>query len=405
VRLASIFVRGSRDAQRPSISEPTTRPATPSAQRQPPAHSHEQQFGEADDVPLISEDEADISGPVSSSSGEDEADGSGIGMPDGDARPGEDNDEIDPEEEPLESELDGAMQEALEGTPVPGQGSQRRFRPLADWISARFEALVAESKNRDSRGLPPLYAKHKTFRFPRKANWFLLQSSTPTPHDLYDVEWFLWDPLALCTIPCPNCRAELRRHTNISRPRRCVGLNSTIFIIGYRYVCNPCSRVKLPGQNTTFRSWDSRILASLPPALAAEFPARLSHRSALESSTFELMRSCFQNGMGSKQFSDVLRVQHLLRYDKIQLQYLQHISSRPLDLWNGQTYLSFLPFDDRSSRGLHGYVPSGQYLRDLYDRYIEQHGHYFDRHTSLLPANVCALDHSHKVTRQPISRT
>ncbi|KAJ7106159.1 hypothetical protein C8R44DRAFT_745247 [Mycena epipterygia] len=39
----------------------------------------------------------------------------------------------------------------------------------------------------------------------------------------------------------------------------------------------------------TFNSWDSRILAKLPPAMAAEFPARLSHHSTISHTTFGYM--------------------------------------------------------------------------------------------------------------------
>lgn len=57
-------------------------------------------------------------------------------------------------------------------------------------------------------------------------------------------------------------------------------------------------------QTVTFQSWDSRILAVLPPELAAEFPARLSYRSGMSTTLFSWIRSCFQNGMGAKPFSD-----------------------------------------------------------------------------------------------------
>lgn len=56
------------------------------------------------------------------------------------------------------------------------------------------------------------------------------------------------------------------------------------------------------------------------------------------------MRSCYQNGVGSKQFSDVLRVQHVLKYDKTRLQYLHHTASRKqLDAWRDQVHDGFLP--------------------------------------------------------------
>jgi hypothetical protein len=111
------------------------------------------------------------------------------------------------------------------------------------------------------------------------------------------------------------------------------------------------------------------------------------------------MRSCFQSGMGSKQISDAVRTQHLLNHDVLHLQYLQHLALRKssLDSWTGRKYEAFLPFEDAGPRGRHGYIPSPRWFRDAYDGYIEEHQHDFIQHTAMLPADVCAVDHSHKV--------
>lgn len=135
----------------------------------------------------------------------------------------------------------------------------------------------------------------------------------------------------------------------------------------------------------------------LPSSLAAEFPARLTHRSGISNALFNWVRVLFQNGMGAKQIADSLLIQHLLHYDKLHLQYLDHLTVHRLDSWTGRKYKLFLPFDDRSPHGPHGYVPSLQWLRDVYDLFIEEHQHEFDQHTALLSADICAIDHSHKV--------
>jgi hypothetical protein len=78
--------------------------------------------------------------------------------------------------------------------------------------------------------------------------------------------------------------------------------------------------------------------------------------------------------MGVKQVSESLRVQHLLRYDELHLQYLDSlVTRRGLALWQGTKFQAFLSFDDTSAEGYHGYVPSGQLLRNIYDRFIEEH--------------------------------
>jgi len=49
--------------------------------------------------------------------------------------------------------------------------------------------------------------------------------------------------------------------------------------------------------------------------------------------------------MGSKQFANALRMQHILRYDMMELQYLNHLSSFALNGWLGQKFAAFPRFD------------------------------------------------------------
>jgi len=114
-------------------------------------------------------------------------------------------------------------------------------RPLPKWLLKPFKAQVAESSapHCDANGLPPLYSNHKTFWFPHPLTFFFLNpaSTTTTPQDLFNPQFFLWDPDALCPrgIPCPNCGTVLQRHQVISQPRQCVDFDQTFWIIGYRY--------------------------------------------------------------------------------------------------------------------------------------------------------------------------
>ncbi|KAJ3493855.1 hypothetical protein NMY22_g20152 [Coprinellus aureogranulatus] len=50
---------------------------------------------------------------------------------------------------------------------------------------------------------PDLTTRNQTFYFPKRSNYFLLQEPNITPKGLYKPTSFLWDPLALCPIPCP----------------------------------------------------------------------------------------------------------------------------------------------------------------------------------------------------------
>ncbi len=292
---------------------------------------------------------------------------------------------------------DGVGDDSAQRTP---QATKSRSRCLPTWLEVEFKHHLEESSQRGVDGLPPLYRNHQTFWFPRPTTWFRLSTPSLTPQALYDYRFFLWDPMALLGdgIPCPNegCGARLRRHDHVRYPRRVVDLNTTFWIIGYRYRCPQCARVQ---RQTHFRSWDPRILNALPPALADEFPAILSYRSGIASSLFHLMRACFHHGMGAHQFSTTIRVQHLERYDRIQLQYLRTIATRSSlsSFLTGLKFKAFLPYDDRSNDGAHGFVPGAMWLRDTFDAFIEKHEQEFNQHTAMLTGQICAIDHSFKV--------
>ncbi|KAF5313428.1 hypothetical protein D9611_008540 [Ephemerocybe angulata] len=269
------------------------------------------------------------------------------------------------------------------------------------WLLEHFRTCVQALQIRDADGLPALYAKGRTFWFRSPEAWFLLQSS-PSPVRLYKPQMFVWDPLALYKkLPCPRCNRVLSRHSTISQPRRCVDLTATFWIVGFRYRCRNCKHPKTGKSTVTWRSWDPRILAVMPRALSAQFPARLTHRSAISNDLFSWMRSCFQNGMGSGQFADAVLAQHLLRYDQLHLQYLDFIAQGvAVSEFTDRKYKSFLPFDDASPEGFRGFVPSARYFRDVYDTFMDEHRHHFDQHTAMLSAIVCALDHSHKLPKR-----
>ncbi|KAG9223671.1 hypothetical protein CCMSSC00406_0008554 [Pleurotus cornucopiae] len=296
-----------------------------------------------------------------------------------------------------EEDIDEGGEEAL----ASDKGKKPHNRRLPPWLQGEFEHHLAESSKRASDGLPALYRDHQTFWFPRPATFFRLQEKSISPQILYNYQFFLWDPLPLVPggIICPNkgCTERLWRHDHVRYPRRVVDLHSTFWIIGYRYRCPRCRHP----EQVKFRSWDTRILAALPSALSAEFPAILTHRSGLSARTFNVMRSCFHNGVGTKQFSNTIRLQHLQKYDSLHLAYLQTIATRSsLPTYvTGERYKPFLPYDDRSEDGAHGFVPGAPWLRDLFDIFIEKHEHEFNQHTAMLSGTICAVDHSFKLTK------
>ncbi|EDR06043.1 uncharacterized protein LACBIDRAFT_329103 [Laccaria bicolor S238N-H82] len=149
-------------------------------------------------------------------------------------------------------------------------------------------------------------------------------------------------------------------------------------------LCNQCKPVH------TFSSCNPLVIAKLPRPLAAQFPAYLSKRSGLSKQVFVIMRCCFQNSLGAKQFADSLNVLHHRFHDMLEVQYLQTVLERESGL-----YKPFLSFESSPSA-----APSGQYCRDIYDREIEAHEKEFDQHTAQLSSCGMGIDHSHKITKQ-----
>ncbi|PPR00595.1 hypothetical protein CVT24_005446 [Panaeolus cyanescens] len=318
---------------------------------------------------------------------ENEASGEGIGVneerPSGD----EEEDEVDPDD-------------ALQDNPLSNESQKRE--PRAPWLLVVFNSLSAEARKRTTKGVPLLYTETQSFWFVHKSAYLILRAAGfPIPQLLYNPRFFLWDPLALETVPCPYCKTPLVRHGQISYPRQVVDFDSPFWIIGFRYRCPSCRHAKSNQHTVTFQSWDSRIIKVLSPPLAAEFPAELSWRSGMSRSLAEWMRSCFQAGMGAKQFTDVILAQHTLYHDKRRLQYLHTIVPRTLSTWiQNQKFAACLPYDDRSPEGFHGFVPSASWFRMIYDRMIEEHQSEILQHTAMLPLNVGAIDHSFKFSKQ-----
>jgi hypothetical protein len=55
----------------------------------------------------------------------------------------------------------------------------------------------------------------------------------------------------------------------------------------------------------------------------------------------------------------------------------------------------FSEFGD--AQGYGGFVPSSSWLCMMYDHFIEDHGEQIDQRCAMCSADICAIDHSHKV--------
>jgi hypothetical protein len=145
-------------------------------------------------------------------------------------------------------------------------------------------------------------------------------------------------------------------------------------------------------------------MKALPAQLLDEFPAYLSHRGAMAKPVFEMMRTVFHYGLGSKQFSNSLQVLHRLHFDKLHAQYLDGViawaKAHPEKMPQDQplVFTEFSSFDD--PKGYSGFVPSSSWLRMMYDVYIEEHGAAMDQQAAMKSLRLGAIDHHYKTTKQ-----
>lgn len=376
--------RSDASGSMPAVSEHPQDPSRPPVVSFDPSERLQQtaaQGGEQNETPEAED------GP----SLEDEANGEGIG--DEDTLCGACSSEDD--------DIDPAV-ENMAPTDKPTTAGPKRARPARpEWFENVVKYMKGQAKDRNRENVPRAYWERKTIWLTHEDAWFQLKKSLPCPQDLYAPRFCCWDPIVLAPIPCPLCNAPLVRHGIIEDPRQIVDFDSNFFIIGYRYRCSKCTSSKAAGAARTFQSWDSRILKMLPPALAAEFPAILSRRSGMSIGLFDWMRSCFQSGMGPKQFSDSVRLQHLQRYDRLQRQYLQElVSRRAMDIWRGMKYSRFPSYDDCGPTGPCGFVPSGSWFCMMYKRFMNEHRNEIMQFISMLPLTVGSLDHSFKVCQK-----
>lgn len=294
--------------------------------------------------------------------------------------------------------------------PAEGPEIAPELKHLPKWVAVSFKAVLQSPliKDKSATHMPRLYSELKTFWYPSPSAIFQLRNTEDLkPADVYEPRFFYWDPQPLvrnASIGCPNqgCNSKLVRNGNIAAPRRVVGLDELYWLVGVRYRCPTCINPKTRKEGKiSFNSWDPRILASLPPSLAAAFPAHLTARSGIDKTAFRLLRAACGNGVGTKQFADMLSNLHQRRHDERHLLYLETIlagpSGRGIGMWSrGIAFEPFRPYADRD--GYAGFTPSSQWLREVYDTFIESHMDEFNQYTAMLPLDVGALDHSHKVS-------
>ncbi|CAO3656087.1 unnamed protein product [Mucor hiemalis] len=91
---------------------------------------------------------------------------------------------------------------------------------------------------------------------------------------------------------------------------------SCFYLMSIRYRCTD------PKCGASFNAHDSDIIEQLPFELQVEFPAVSTRRGGISKAVADLLRPCTQNSVGPERLHKILRELHVLRHDRIELQYL-----------------------------------------------------------------------------------
>jgi len=180
-----------------------------------------------------------------------------------------------------------------------------------------------------------------------------------------------------------------------------------------QYRCSSCHKSVI--------GHDKHVLRQLPAYLQTEFPAILSHASGISTRLADLMRPFVQNSVGPKRMVKILRELHLLRHDRLEMQYLSAVKdSMELEshsIATGQRsaadyfsptpasstratipVLAFSAFADKSH--YNGWVPTATYLRTAYTAMMDDLRPCMDKEMMVLDGKVLKGDHSFKLVKR-----
>ena len=280
---------------------------------------------------------------------------------------------------------------------------------MPDWLYEYFgqviHPLVTEKDGR--RLLPPRsFAENKPYS--PSTMWILPQDPVFhlsrhrfNPAVLFRPRVFLWLPhFFVQTLYCPKCKSKALEKNGPLCPRRIVDCEDNFYVVSWAYYCRN-------GCKSYFAGWNKKLLDSLPPYLRLAFPALLSRKGGLSHNVITQLRVSNQHKMGPRGVRSLLWEMHTLRFNRIQLQYLEavfeSVLGKELDDKTQTTLHSFVnpkvpDFGDFGDPVRYaGFVPSEHYLSEMMNKAIERDEADANQHTACLPVDQIAIDDSHKV--------
>ncbi|KAJ7719728.1 hypothetical protein B0H16DRAFT_1794348 [Mycena metata] len=224
------------------------------------------------------------------------------------------------------------------------------------------------------------------------------------PTTLYRRRIFLWLPHFLVEVlRCPDCGKALEKNGPLV-PRLITDIEDSFYIISWAYYCRS-------GCRHHFHGWTTKLRNSLPPYLQLAFPAILSRKGGLSRQVLTLLRGGNQHKMGPTGVRSLLFEMHTLRFNTLQLQYLEsmfeleygaaHNPNQPnLHAFAAGAAARFPTFGDFGSpQGYNGFVPSVPYLSSMMNKAIEREEDDADQHTACQEPDNLAIDDSHKINK------
>jgi hypothetical protein len=290
--------------------------------------------------------------------------------------------------------------------------TQPKYMP--DWLYRYFgetiKPLITAKDANDSRRLaPPLsftedkpHAPATMWIHPPDAVFHLSRTSTQLdPTTLYRPLVFLWLPhFFVAQLHCPNCKTGVLQKNGALCPRRIVDVHDNFYLVSWAYYCRDGCRHHYAG-------WSTEILESLPHYLRLAFPAILSYKGGLSRNVMIQLRVGNQHKMGPRGMRALLIEMHTMRFNVLQLQYLEavfeRISGQELGGATQSTLHSFMSATtpDFGDFGDHhryaGFVPTDRYLSEMMNKAIEREEGDANQHTACLAIDQISIDDSHKV--------
>ena len=282
---------------------------------------------------------------------------------------------------------------------------------MPDWLYQYFGKTIAPiifRKEGKFLAKPRIYSDSTSPTFwihpPEPA--ILLSRRRFEPALYYRPRIFVWLPHFLVDVlHCPCCKTGVLEKNGALPPRRITDISDNFYIISWAYYCRK-------GCQTHFAGWSAALIESLPRYIRLAFPAVLSRRSGLSHQVVTQLRVGNQHKMGPSGVQSLLLELHTLRFNTLQVQYLEAIfeiicghESSVAASHTGtsntlHTYLSLSvpPFGDFGSRQQYaGFVPGERYLAGMLNRAIEADEHDANQHTAIIAPDQIAIDDSHKV--------